>query len=123
MILNQGWRLSLKLELHQAPTVPTTVWGALPCNRGKKKPDKCPRLGWLPAAGAGVCDITRLYYAKHGEFLKARRVQLVGKRIFIRTRQELDDGPGFYEEVAAVVPPPAGPADLQKDPKSFEAPS
>ena len=76
IILNKGGRIHLKLELYRAPTVPTTVWGALPCNRGKAKPNKCPRLGWLPAAEDGVCDITRQYFQKHGEYFEGpRRLQ------------------------------------------------
>jgi hypothetical protein len=55
-----------------------------------------------------VSDITLQYYERHSEYLKAHGVQLVGKRIFIRTRREVDDGVALYEEVMAVVPPPEG---------------
>lgn len=111
LILNRGGRLYLELELFRTPAMPTSVWGALPCNRGKAKPNKCPRLGWLPAAEDGVCHITGLYFQKHGEYLRAHGVYLVGKRIFIRTRLELDDGVALYEEVQAVVPPPQGQSE------------
>jgi hypothetical protein len=123
VIQNQGGRLTLKLELRRPPSTPTTVWGALPCNRGLERPDKCPRLGWLLAPEDGVCDISRQYYQKHGEYLKTHSVHIIGKRIFIRTRQESDDGPALYEEVKAVVPAPEGRAGRQKSPIPFEAPS
>ena len=123
-IRNRGsGRLALKLEVCRAPTAPTTVWGARPCNRGVARPDKCPRLGWLPAPVAGASDITGLYFQKHGEYIKEHRVQLAGKRIFIRIRQEVDDGPNLYEEVKALVPEPEGRARRQKGPNPFEAPS
>ena len=105
-IRNRGGRITLKLKLFRKPAVPRTVWGARPCNRGLAKPDKCPRLGWLPAPKGGVCEITRPYFEKHGEYLRNHRVQLVGKRIFIRIRQEMDDGTHLYEEVSAIVPAP-----------------
>ncbi len=123
LIYNRGDQLTLKLELRRAPTAPTTVWGALPCNRGRERPDKCPRLGWLSEAVDGVCDITRQYYEKFGEHLKVHSVQLTGKRIFIRTRRESDEGPPVFEEVKAVVPPPEGPRKSQKPLIPFEAPS
>jgi len=108
VIQNRAGRLTLKLELRRPPSAPTTVWGALPCNRGLERPDKCPRLGWLSVPEDGVCDISRQYYQKHGEYLKAHSVHLTGKRIFIRTRRESDDGPALYEEVKALVPAPEG---------------
>ena len=104
----QHRRITLKLELHRPPTDRTTVWASLPCNRGRAKPFKCPRLGWLPALRGKVSDITRLYLDKHGEYMREHRVPLVGKRIFVRVRRELDEGAPFYEQVNAVVPPPPG---------------
>jgi hypothetical protein len=123
IIQNKAGRVYLKLELYRAPTVPTTVWGALPSNRGKEKPDKCPRLSLLPEAEGGLCKITSLYFRKHAECLSARGVNLIGKRIFIRTRRELDEGFPFYEQVAAVVPAPGGETKGPKSPISFETPS
>ena len=113
-IRNRGGRITLKLEVCRVPTVPTTVWGARPCNRGVARPDKCPRLGWLPTPLEGVSDITGLYFRKHGEYIKQRRVRLAGKRIFIRIRQEVDGGPNLFEEVKALVPEPEGRAGRQK---------
>jgi hypothetical protein len=36
-------------------------------------------------------------------------LQLIGKRLFIRTRQEVDDGANLYERIKAVVPKPELP--------------
>jgi hypothetical protein len=103
-IRNRGGLITLSLELYRTPTAPTTVWGARPCNRGVEKPSKCPRLGWLPAPEDEASDITELYFQKHGEHIKKHRMQLAGKRIFIRIRREVDDGDDLYEEVNALVP-------------------
>ena len=108
VIENRHRQITLRLELHRAPTEPMTIWGSRPCNRGLAKPDKCPRLGWLPARVKLAFEITRLYFKKHREYLIRSQMQLVGKRIFIRLRRELDEGARLYEEVQAVVPPPEG---------------
>jgi len=105
-IFNRGGRVRLMVAVSRVPTEPTTVWGSRPCNRGWAKPDKCPRLGWLPRSRGGVIEITALYFNKHGDYIMEHQVQLVGKRIFIRIRQESDFGASLYEQVAAVVPPP-----------------
>jgi len=106
-IINRGGRIRLMLAVSRAPTEPTTIWGSRPCNRGWAKPDKCPRLGWFPPSRGGrLTEITALYFNKHGDYIREHRVPLVGKRIFIRARQELDSGAPLYEQVAAVVPPP-----------------
>ncbi len=103
---NRRGRVTLELELHRAPTTPTTVWGSRPCNRGAAKPRNCPRLGWLPESKGRRIEITGPYFQKHAQYLDAHRLPLVGKRIFIRTREERDDGVNLYEEVHAVVPGP-----------------
>ena len=103
-IRNRGGWTALILHLHRKPTTPMTVWGARPCNRGRERPAKCPRLGWLPGPRDLANDITDLYFQKHGEYIKKHRVELAGKRIFIRVRQEVDGGADLYEEVCAVVP-------------------
>jgi hypothetical protein len=106
IIRNRFGRITLKLEFRRAPTEPMTLWGARPCNRGAAKPDKCPLLGWLKTRSKRPYDITQLYFRKHRGYLLKNYVQLVGKRIFIRLRWERDDGPQFYEQVQAIVPPP-----------------
>jgi hypothetical protein len=105
-IRNRDGRITLELELRRVPDAPQTVWASLPCNLGQKKPSSCPRLGWLPAPQGRWSEITKLYFKKHGEYIKEHGLQLVGKRIFIRLRAETDDGPNLYEQVRAVVPKP-----------------
>ena len=124
VIRNQGGgRLTMTLEFRRVPTAPMTVWGARPCSRGVTKPDKCPRLGWLPALEDGVCDITALYFTKHGPYIQEHDVEMTGKRIFIRPRREMDDGANLYEEVKAVVPEPEGRARRQKRSNPIVTPS
>jgi hypothetical protein len=106
LIRNRGNKITLMLELRRAPTEPMTLWGSRPCNRGSARPDKCPRLGWLPARANRQCNITDLYFKKHRECLIHNQVQMVGRRIFIRLRHERDEGANLYEQVNAVVPPP-----------------
>jgi hypothetical protein len=105
-IRNRGGRITLELELWRVPNAPRTVWGSLPSNLGLKQPHKCPRLGWLSATRGRWSEITKLYFKKHGEYIRQHGLQLVGKRIFIRIRPELDDAPSLYEQVKAEVPTP-----------------
>lgn len=105
-IRNRDGRIALKLQLWRAPDSPRTVWASLPCNRGRQKPHGCPRLGWLPAPRGRWCDITDLYFRKHGQPIFARGLPMVGKRIFVRLRIEDDDGATLYEQAKAVVPLP-----------------
>jgi hypothetical protein len=56
-----------------------------------------------------IIEITALYFKKHGGYIQQQGMELVGKRIFIRTRQEMDDGANLFEEVQAVIPPPESP--------------
>jgi hypothetical protein len=55
-----------------------------------------------------VRDITVIYFQKHGEYIVERRMTLVGKRIFIRLRVELEGWGNLYEAASALVPPPEG---------------
>ena len=47
-----------------------------------------------------------MYVTKHGEYIRRHGLQLEGKRIFVRIRQEVDEGVPLYEQVKAVVPTP-----------------
>ena len=122
-IHNYAGRITLKLHFYRLPTTPRTVWGAFPCNRGLEKPDKCPRLGWLPPLKDGVSNITALFYQKFGKRIWNSTAPLAGKRIFIRLRQETDDQTKLYEEIAAFVPEPEAPPKSRKSPIPFDAPS
>lgn len=125
-IRNRNERITLELELRRTPDAPLTVWASLPCNLGLKRPSSCPRLGWLPAPQGRRSEITKLYFEKHGEYIKEHGLQLAGKRIFIRLRPETDDGPNLYEQVRAVVPQPEvqmskkGPVSSKELRTSFE---
>ena len=101
--IRNGWP-TLKLEFRRKPTVPMTVWGSRPCNRGVERPAKCPRLGWVGPLKDGAIDITAQYFQKHSEYIQKHWMELSGKRIFIRVRPEVDGGVDLYEEVSAVVP-------------------
>lgn len=116
VIRNRGGRITFKLELRRVPSVPTTVWGSRPCNRGLARPDKCPRLGWLLVSAAVMIDITELYFKKHGGYIQQQGMELVGKRVFIRIRQEMDEGANLFEEVQAVIPPPERPRRTSQNP-------
>ncbi len=108
LITNQRGRITLKLELASVPTARFTVWASRPCHCGLSVCDKCPRLGPLPPPQDGVSDISALYFQKHGAYIGACGVQLAGKRIFVRIREEMDDRPRVYEPACAVVPAPEG---------------
>jgi hypothetical protein len=108
IITNHRGDLSLKLRLAGLPAGRYTVWGARPCNLGLANAPKCPRLGPLPPLVNGLSNITSLYFLKHGPYIEQHRLPLTGKRIYIRLREERDEGPGIYQEVRAIVP---GPAD------------
>ena len=97
IITNRGGRISLKLEVAELPVEAIMVFAAAPCNQGVSRCFKCPRLGLLPAPVGGFSDITRLYVQRYG-------LPPVGKRVFIRTRQQSDGRPDRYLETSAVVP-------------------
>jgi hypothetical protein len=106
LITNRRRRVRLWLEVSPPPNARFTVWGSRPCNQGISAYHKCPRLGPLPETVNGWSEITGLYFKKHGGYIETQLGQIVGKRIVIRLRQELEAGPTGYEEVRAVVPPP-----------------
>jgi hypothetical protein len=105
-IENRGGRITLELVLRRAPEGRWTVWASLPCNLGLRRPHKCPRLDWLPVTQGRRVEITALYFRKHGAYIRQHALPLEGKRIFVRVRQEVDEGAQLYEQVRAVVPKP-----------------
>ena len=108
VITNRRGRIVLKLQVSPVRGARYTVWGSRPCNLGISRCFECPRLGPLPAPRDGWRDITESYFRKHGDYIVEHELPLVGKRIYIRVREERDDGPILYEEKRAVVPGPAG---------------
>jgi hypothetical protein len=106
IITNRHARITLKLELSRVPEGSITVWASRPCSQGRKGCQKCPRIGPLPPSARGLHNITQLYFGKHGEYIARLGTQLIDKRIYVRIRQELDEGASVYQEVRAIVPPP-----------------
>jgi len=106
VVTNHGRRISLKLCVAPAPGAQLTVWASRPLNQGVSVCHNIPLLGPLPSSADEWFDITELYYRKHGPHLKANRIPLVGKRIIINLRQELDDGAKSVEQARALIPPP-----------------
>jgi len=104
VITQRRGRVVLKVEVDLLPGARYTVWGSRPCNLGVSRYVHCPRLGLLSPPVNGWCDITALYFRKHGDYIIEHELPLVGKRIYIRIRLERDEGPSLYEEVRAVVP-------------------
>jgi len=106
LITNRRGRFRLKVQVSPAPGARYSVWGSRPCNLGISRCFHCPRLGPLPAPSGGWSEITALYFGKHGDYILDHELQMVGKRIYIRVRQERDEGPALHEEVRAVLPGP-----------------
>jgi hypothetical protein len=115
-LLISNWRgqVTLKVEVSLPPGVRASVWASRPRNQGVSYNAKCPRLCELPAPVGGLSDITAPYFAKHGEYIEVHRLELVGKRIFVRVREEPCAGAAQFEEKNAVVPPPGVPARAPK---------
>ena len=116
-LLISNWRgqVSLKVEVSMPPGARVTVWASRPCNQGVSFNAKCPRLGELPRPVGGISDITTRYFEKHGKYIEAHQMELVGKRIFVRVREESGSGPAQFEERNAVVPSPGvQPKPLRK---------
>ena len=116
VITNRRGRIVLKLQVSPVRGARYTVWGSRPCNRGLSGAPKCPRLGPLPPLVNHLCEITSLYFLKHGPYIDEHRLLLPGKRIYIRLRQEFDEGPGIYQQVRAIVPGPQDRATRGKKP-------
>ena len=106
VIKNWHGQVTLNLAVSPRPGVRVTVWASRPCNQGVSFNAKSPRLCELPQPAGGMSEITAPYFAKHGEYIERHGIDLVGKRIFVRTREELGAGRAQFEGRNAVVPPP-----------------
>ena len=89
-------------ELLGVPVIPTVAAHG----RGVSRRPECPRLGDLPEPTGGVSNFTWLYFRKHWAYIEKQGVELVGKRIFIQLRVELEGWVKLFEVAQAVVPPP-----------------
>lgn len=97
IITNTAGDVALKLSVPRAPALPIMVFATAPCSAGVSRPRRFTLIGTLPAAAAGVSDVTDLFVAKYG-------VPPVTTRVFVRTRQVADGWQDLPKETTAVVP-------------------
>jgi hypothetical protein len=98
LITNTGGRIALNLRVTGAPAQPILVLGYRPISAGARFARDFHILGLLPVPVGGVSDITDLYVARFG-------VPPVGRRVLIRTRQQIDGWDDLPVETTAIVPP------------------
>jgi hypothetical protein len=98
---------TLNLSVPKVPAGHILVYGARPCNAGRRYCDKFCYLGVLPAPVGGVSDIARMYCAKYGR-------PRPGSRIIIATRQQVDGWRGILLRIDAIVPGGQAPATKPK---------
>jgi hypothetical protein len=96
-ITNDAGVIRLLLAVPRAPAHYVMVLGTSPCSAGIARPRRFTLLGALPAADAGMCDVTDLYVARYG-------VPPVGARVFIRTRQTVNGWEDLQKDTTAIVP-------------------
>jgi hypothetical protein len=97
VITNTGGDIDLKLAVRGTPVPYTIVLGTAPCSAGISFAMHFVILGLLPAPKAGFSNIRKLYVDKFG-------VPPVGKRVFIRTRQQINGWADLPKQTTAVVP-------------------
>ena len=95
-ITRGGGAVSLKLPLSAQPVQYIVVLGARPQSPGVSYVDHYSILGLLPDPEGGVCDITDLYLAKF-------HLLPVGKRIFIRTVQQINGWRDLPKTISARI--------------------
>jgi hypothetical protein len=96
-ITRVGGAVSLELPLSAQPVQYIVVLGARPQSPGVSYVDHYSILGLLPDPEDGVCDITELYLAKF-------HLLPVGKRIFIRTVQQINGWRDLPKTISARIP-------------------
>jgi hypothetical protein len=97
VITNTGGDIDLKLAVRGTPVPYSIVLGTAPCSAGISYATHFVILGLLPAPEAGFSNIRKLYVDVFG-------VPPVGKRVFIRTRQQIDGWEGLPKQTTAIVP-------------------
>ena len=98
-ITRAGGAVSLKLPLSAQLVQYIVVLRARPQSPGVSYVDHYSILGLLPEPEGGLCDITDLYLAKF-HLLPA------GKRIFIRTVQQINGWRDLPKTISARIPTP-----------------
>ena len=84
------------------------IYGSPPCNRGKQRNWDYRVLGSVAAGEKGSIDITQIYVMRFGK-------PPIGKRLFIRARQQMNGWQGKPWDASAVVPPRQGGSGSRKD--------
>lgn len=95
-ITRAGGAVSLGLSLSAQPVQYIVVFGARPQSPGVSYVDHYRILGLLPDPEDGLCDITDLYLAKFSRLP-------IGKRIFIRTVQQINGWRDLPKTVCARI--------------------
>jgi hypothetical protein len=107
-ITNDQWDFAMELTLARAPTEEIMLWASPPCNPGKRRNWDYRVLGLLQTPVEGANNIRRLYVKRFG-------VPPVGKRVFVRVRQQTNGWRGEPWEGSAVVPPREGGSESRKN--------
>ena len=113
-ITNDNWDFAMELMLSRAPTEEIMLWASPPCNAGKRRNWDYRVLGLLQTPVEGANNFRRLYVKRFG-------VPPVGKRVFVRVRQQTNGWRGKPWEASAVVPPKEGGSGSQSIPSDREA--
>ena len=96
-ITNDAGNVSLQLQLSGRPGQYVLVFGARPQSPGVTYVDHYPFLGALPEGAGETADINALYAARFG-------VPPAGKRVFIRTVQQINGWQDHPQTFSARVP-------------------
>ena len=99
VVTNAGGDIDLRLPVRGIPTPYIIVLGTAPCSAGISFATHFVILGLLPAPKAGFSSIRKLYVDRFG-------VPPEEKRIFIRTRQQIDGWEDLPKQTTAIVPAP-----------------
>jgi hypothetical protein len=99
VITNTGGEIDFKLVVRSTPVPYTIVLGTAPCSAGISYATHFVILGLLSAPEAGFSNIRKLYVDMFG-------VPPVGKRVFIRTRQQINGWEDLPKQTTAIVPAP-----------------
>ncbi len=105
-ITNDKWDFAMELTLARAPTEEIMLWASPPCNPGKRRNWDYRVLGLLQTPVEGANNFRRLYVKRFG-------VPPVGKRVFVRVRQQTNGWRGEPWEASAVVPLREGGAECR----------
>ena len=107
-ITNDKWDFAMELMLSRAPTEEIMLWASPPCNAGKRRNWDYRVLGLLQTPVEGANNFRKLYVKRFG-------VPPVGKRVFVRVRQQTNGWRGKPWEASAVVPPMEGGAKRRRN--------